>query len=693
MNPFVYEQIDLTTSAFRLVRLLGGNRDEEVQCELILTTLDENVIPYEAVSYTWGAAAKPCRITVDRQDFMVTSSLWHLLRDLRLVGADRYLWIDAISINQDNDLERGHQVRRMQLIYGGADRVVFYLGDTTEEISLFMAALSALHAHALSGRWPPDDQRWRLAWETAQIKLRARHGETFDTMVRQGLGEILVRPWFRRVWILQEVANARRAIICCGAASAPVPIFAMSPGLMGVDLDNHSRAVFELMPTYNGGSQRMPRNPDLLSILLDFRQSEASDPRDKIYALLGLCADEGVSEAVVPDYTQAESALVRATIRHILTLLFGYCPISILDGFSGTVKSLLSDLALDHGRKPSTAMETLLVFMLSSSNINPARSLLARGTGYSHITGRMVKAAVSNHSNAFELMRLFAQRGDDVELEPEDVERFISNAYKSSSNDAHLDDKKYMHGFRQLMDLISISVKYIGGITCVVRQKDLYGLLFLAPEDFLRPLILRLKGGDLEAAAVLDKLARLPMITRIDILRLLLLRGFELDARFPLTAVFFMAVLLDTRWVLEPLLETWPAEFEQDGRWAADALYHATYHRRWRVVGRLLDGGVKVVTAKYMPSPLSIAVRRNDRRLLHLFSIYSANIVGCDGRLPLHCAAEFESILVVQFLLDQGADPRVVDKDGRTALQVAEENGRLDVVRLLDAVGKWGRLL
>ncbi|KAI0182517.1 heterokaryon incompatibility protein-domain-containing protein, partial [Xylaria flabelliformis] len=318
MYTYKYQQLDLKNSAFRLVRLLKSTMyDDDIECELIHTTLDDNVISYEAVSYTWGTSSKEYRIKVQGLNFMVTSNLWILLRDLRQANTDRYLWIDAISINQDDDLERGHQVRRMQIIYSSAERVLCYVGQTSESIDIFMNSLVTFQKRASGYRWTPNDSRWKLTWERAQFELQLRYGNDVAAIQKQGLELLLKRPWFRRVWVLQEVASARKASLCCGRNSIPVQIFSASTSVLDADLDSHTRAVLKLMPTYSRKNLRKTRHRDLCQILVDFRRSEASEPHDKIFALLGLCADQSVWEAVVPDYTQTESALVCTTITYI----------------------------------------------------------------------------------------------------------------------------------------------------------------------------------------------------------------------------------------------------------------------------------------------------------------------------------------------------------------------------------------
>ncbi|KAI0974134.1 heterokaryon incompatibility protein-domain-containing protein [Xylaria arbuscula] len=319
MNTFRYQPLDLKSSAFRLVRLLKGNGNADIECKLIYTTLDENVIPYEAVSYTWGTSAKPLSITLQGQRFMVTRNLWSLLKSVRQTEADRYIWIDAIAINQDDDLERGHQVQRMQAIYGSAERVIIYLGEATSSTDVLMQSLLILQSQASGCRWAPDDERWQTAWEQAQHKLQSRYnGTTLKDIQQEGLKGLLARPWFRRVWILQEVANARRALVYCGAASIKAQVFAMAPSLLEVELDGHAAAVFKLMPTYSGKIARRVHSGDFCSILIDFRGSEASDARDRIFALVGLCEEQNAKTWIIPNYTQTEVDVIRTTLYYIM---------------------------------------------------------------------------------------------------------------------------------------------------------------------------------------------------------------------------------------------------------------------------------------------------------------------------------------------------------------------------------------
>ncbi|KAI1359616.1 heterokaryon incompatibility protein-domain-containing protein [Xylaria arbuscula] len=314
MDTFRYQPLDLNSSAFRVIHLFKGPTGSDIKCELINTTLDDEVISYEAVSYTWGSPEKEFSIRLDGMKFKVTANLWYLLGTIRKAEVDRYLWVDAIAINQDDKLERGHQVQRMQAIYSRAERVLFYLGEETAQISALMESLVLLQRHVSGRMWASNDERWGAAWETIQSRHDASANEVTQ---RQGFEELLRRPWFRRAWILQEVANARSALVICGTSSIRAQIFAMAPKFLGVNLDSHASAVFDLMPTHFGDKSRKTREGRLLSTLLDFRGSEASDPYDKIYALLGLCKEEGAKQWIIPDYTQDESDVIYTTVCFI----------------------------------------------------------------------------------------------------------------------------------------------------------------------------------------------------------------------------------------------------------------------------------------------------------------------------------------------------------------------------------------
>jgi len=320
MSPtvFTYSPIDLNRVAVRLVRLLAGDPDDpsdSIACELFESFLDlEKCVPYEALSYTWGSAAKSRVITINGQTAFVTRNLHNALWRLRDRDEDRILWIDAICINQDDFRERGHQVGHMRKIYNNAERVLIWLGLAFDDMELFMDNVQKLHKQTLynSSEWRCAEGRKRIAEEhlgaTGSI-LYNRH--------LNALRGLHGRDWFRRVWILQEVTSARAATVLCGWKKVSARTFALVPSLMGIQPDSHVKSVLDIIPGQSRAESWWSRSRDLHTLLLKFRGSQATDPRDKVFALLGIASDSADHPAFQADYTK-EAAIVEKEIMSFI---------------------------------------------------------------------------------------------------------------------------------------------------------------------------------------------------------------------------------------------------------------------------------------------------------------------------------------------------------------------------------------
>jgi hypothetical protein len=233
----------------------------------------------------------------------VTLNAYEALQQIRSRDESRYLWIDAICIDQDNLPERGHQVRQMGLIYQKAERVLIWLGHGTEETDLVMDFMKSLHDILIKkeGDWE----------QLAQLQMN-------DCPVGcdKGMYLILSRPWFRRIWILQEIANARIATVLCGRKSISASTFAQAPRLLGLQPDPHCQAVLDIMPGLSRQTSWWKENRDLYTLVKKFRESEASDERDIVYALLGISSD--ASKVLLPNYEKPLFQVIRDTASLLL---------------------------------------------------------------------------------------------------------------------------------------------------------------------------------------------------------------------------------------------------------------------------------------------------------------------------------------------------------------------------------------
>jgi hypothetical protein len=116
----------------RLLRLKRGSGDDRISISLQCAKLGGKP-HYEALSYAWGDNHKTHKMYIDGHVMMVTVNFHSALRGVRSKNCSRILWVDAMSINQDDIEERDEQVQKMKMVYKSAGRVVVWLGDETPQ--------------------------------------------------------------------------------------------------------------------------------------------------------------------------------------------------------------------------------------------------------------------------------------------------------------------------------------------------------------------------------------------------------------------------------------------------------------------------------------------------------------------------------------------------------------------------------
>ncbi|OCK79113.1 HET-domain-containing protein [Lepidopterella palustris CBS 459.81] len=301
MAVFEYSPIDLEGPAFRLVRILAADLFSDIQCELFEAWYTEcnGGMPYEALSYTWGGTEKTAKISVNGSEMYITKNLYEALQHLRFPDRDRILWVDAICIDQNNNKERGHQVQQMSNIYREADRVTVWLGLGTLETDLVMDYMNQQHKNVV------------------QVGGSLKHSDN-QSRLKTGLERLLEHQWFTRIWVLQEIANARRASIVCGWKSVSTQTFAIVPPLLGVKASKQCRAVLDIMPGGSRNHSWWSKGRTLHTLLKRFRTSQATEQRDLIYALLNMSSDACGGKILVPDYTKELKKVVQETTSFLL---------------------------------------------------------------------------------------------------------------------------------------------------------------------------------------------------------------------------------------------------------------------------------------------------------------------------------------------------------------------------------------
>jgi hypothetical protein len=153
-----------------------------------LTTLDlRKPVSYEAVSYTWGKDGVVDQITLDGKRLDLTPNLGAALRRLRRADASRVIWVDQISINQKDTVERGSQVGLMNSIYRRATRVLVWLGEDPsrqgEKALRFMRSLDAIFK---------DSLLYDL------FKKQGDHLDWFPNEYWESLSKLMSNSWVRK---------------------------------------------------------------------------------------------------------------------------------------------------------------------------------------------------------------------------------------------------------------------------------------------------------------------------------------------------------------------------------------------------------------------------------------------------------------------------------------------------------------
>lgn len=277
---------------------LSSTREHGITCRLSVISIDEPP-PFEALSYVWGSAEDLEVITVDGNAFRVTQNLYAALNSLvPLDDTIRVLWIDAICINQgagQGDLaERGEQVRLMSRIFSGATNVIAYLGEPYPGLSEAMEFFTV----ACGGQQPQFDQLIQ--------------GVGYNvTQVRAAVVSFFNRPWWNRIWTVQEPMVGRKVYFQFGRLLADSD---MVRGAIVNIIDSRIEPpleFFEIGPTSGECAymalQKMAilllyyTGKSLLVTLGAFQNRDSGDPRDKIYSLISLFPSS--DHVVELDYT------------------------------------------------------------------------------------------------------------------------------------------------------------------------------------------------------------------------------------------------------------------------------------------------------------------------------------------------------------------------------------------------------
>jgi Heterokaryon incompatibility protein (HET) len=297
-------------------------------------SLNGRAPPFTAVSYCWGQSEPEQTIYVGLTAVKVTETVHNVLREVLASGA-ALVWIDQVCIDQRNTGERSSQVALMGMIYSRADRVLVYLGEAGEYTSLAVDFIE----HYRRRLKDHDLGETRIVQvstsESVSFVASEDSGGSSDTQVLRhvalGLTDLLTRSFFKRLWIVQEVVLASNLVAVCGSRQflwdvlqlacllfLRRPEFAsLLKSFVHIDCDfNTMRKASRLVKAHGKLINR-----DLWDILDECSGLATSEPRDKIYAVLGLAKQ--TPALPVPDYARSVKEIYLEFARHFVHTGYG----------------------------------------------------------------------------------------------------------------------------------------------------------------------------------------------------------------------------------------------------------------------------------------------------------------------------------------------------------------------------------
>lgn len=197
------------------IRLLTASVHDGATASLELHTYPRIAAPeYDAVSYTWGDDTSAASVMCNGVSLEIQINLLRALPfiyNFRPEPRTRPLWVDAICLNQSDHYEKAIHVPRMGEVYENASRTLIWLGEADDNSDLALDNMESLTQKLLAVKNPssltirqrltnynlppPNDQKW------------------------EALKVFQLRPWFYRLWTLQEIVLSKEAVLLCGRKS------------------------------------------------------------------------------------------------------------------------------------------------------------------------------------------------------------------------------------------------------------------------------------------------------------------------------------------------------------------------------------------------------------------------------------------------------------------------------------------
>ncbi|KAN0068896.1 Heterokaryon incompatibility protein (HET) domain containing protein [Elaphomyces granulatus] len=274
---------------------------------------------YAALSYSWGTDPPQAKLYVQTQDsdpdhdinpdewgyiathavpVAVQNNLFRALLRLRRPDRAVALWVDALSIDQKNSIEKTQQLRKMFNIYQTAENVCIWLGESDDGNN--------------------SDSAMEFIPNIMDFAMLDKHaGDSEQAKSWASLAELMRDRLFSRRWVVQEIALAKSATVHCGKEKVHWCDFADAISLL-VAKQETIRRLFDnsewrygsktlgevqsfganvlleatsnlFLRTARGGIMKPVKT--LEALVTSLKTFDATDARDIIYGLVSIASD------------------------------------------------------------------------------------------------------------------------------------------------------------------------------------------------------------------------------------------------------------------------------------------------------------------------------------------------------------------------------------------------------------------
>ncbi|RMJ12710.1 hypothetical protein CDV36_007606 [Fusarium kuroshium] len=327
--PNLYHPLDADKQELRLLEICPSkDSDSPIQVKIFPRRFEDVQGQFIPFSYVWGDPTDTETIIINGISRKVTKNLALFLRQVRVLLPEilaniswekpALFWADAICINQDDTEERNRQVQLMGSIYGAAPMVLAWLGQAedshlvgnmTDACVVWMEACKEKNANSAgTSGWDPNCNGWMERYPefwsfSGDVRKMNPYWEAIRTL--------LLSPYWERTWIFQEITLPADTLLMYGSTLirlSSLPAF----GLWMVKFLNKSASDFPFLDqasyqdlfmtvqfatnavgfsiksTLLIGQRLTIQERPTLVLVSDLADLRASDPRDKIFSLLGV---------------------------------------------------------------------------------------------------------------------------------------------------------------------------------------------------------------------------------------------------------------------------------------------------------------------------------------------------------------------------------------------------------------------